>query len=123
MGQTNCLPFAAGTHCGRSKNSAGFGVLRHSGGAPGAGNSKRMPPAGNRYPHAVGPRSHSIAPLLARSTAVSWSTRIWPLATLTRTFLGFAGVARPDSHGQVDGVEHDASAITDAHRSTVDVLT
>jgi hypothetical protein len=55
--------------------------------------------------------------------AVSWSTWICPLATLTRTFLGFAGVARPDSQGHVDGVEHDARTIADAHRRTVDVLT
>jgi hypothetical protein len=60
---------------------------------------------------------------LERRTAVSWSTRIWPLTTLTSTFLGFAGTAWPDSHGQGHGVEHDASATTDAHNRTVDFLT
>ena len=48
VGQTNCLPFAAGTHCGRSKNSTGLGVLLQSEGLVGVGNSKRMPPDGNR---------------------------------------------------------------------------
>jgi len=45
------------------------------------------------------------------------------LTTLTSTFLGFLGAAAPESHGHVDDVEHDARAIADAHRRTVDFLT